>query len=222
MSPLCAHVLFDLDGVLVDTVDAHYFAWSRVAGELGVSFTREDNDALRGVRRDIALTQYLATNRSLEPEEKDRLLKLKATAYKEIIHKSGTAIRVPGVDHLLEGLRAEQIKIAVASASRHAHELLRLAELEQWVDIVSGGDQNVAPKPSPDQLLSISRELRADPSTCLVVEDAAVGIEAARRAEMRALAVGPNLKDEPLSVPWISSLRNVDVREFWQAASEKP
>jgi HAD superfamily hydrolase (TIGR01509 family) len=184
-----------------------------------VCFTRQDNDKLRGVRRDVALQCLLPAAYTLSDHKRKRLLALKAEHYRATIHQAPpSTFCIDGVTHLLEGLRAQGVTIAVASASRHASELIVLAGLQPLVDIVSGGDHSGAPKPAPDQLLLLSRKIGAKPSDCLVVEDSAAGIEAARRAGMYALAIGNGLDHQQHDVPWLPSLRGIDAQTFWKTA----
>lgn len=201
-------IIFDLDGVLVDTVEAHFLGWSAVAGSLGVSFSRQDNDLLRGVSRRDALASLAGQRWPLPPERAEFLLNLKASVYRRVLSEQGALLPIPGVKELLKELEGLQVPLGLASASRHASLLLEKAGIVGAIDVVSDGNFPGKLKPHPDQLLDVARRLDRSPGCCVVVEDSVVGLEAARRAGMRRLAIGPanSMTDVAAHLP---SLANV-------------
>ena len=207
-------IIFDLDGVLINTVEAHYAAWSAVAAELNTPFSEADNNNLRGVRRKDALAYLARRLGPLDNEKQEYLLWLKAVVYQQEVKKAGDSIRIDGVDRLLSALRELNIPIGLASASKHAPMLLDLARLTGLIDVVSDGNFAGELKPYPGQLLHVARCLNVEPAECTVVEDSAVGLEAARRAGMRSIAVG----DVPLvtanGTSRLKSLANVNLQDF--------
>lgn len=212
-------IIFDLDGVLINTVEAHYAAWAAVAAELKVPFSEADNNHLRGVCRKDAL-QYLA--RTLEPldnEKEQYLLRLKARVYQAEVIKAGDSIKVEGVDRLLSDLRELQIPIGVASASQHAVMLLDLARLTTLIDVVSDGTFAGRLKPDPAQLLHVAKCLNTAPSRCTVVEDSTVGLVAAKQAGMGMVGVGnvPSVTENGMKR--FKSLTNVTLQDFLKTIS---
>ncbi|HMG05207.1 MAG TPA: HAD-IA family hydrolase [Chthoniobacterales bacterium] len=183
-------IIFDLDGVLVDTVEAHFLGWSAVARNLGVLFSRRDNDSLRGVSRRDALAWLAGNQWPLPPKQEKFLLNLKASIYRRELSEQDARISIAGVTRLLKELKCLQFLVGVASASRHASLLLEKAGIADAVDVVSDGHFAGKVKPHPDQLLHVARQLERSPDCCVVIEDSTVGLEAARRAGMRCIAIG--------------------------------
>lgn len=183
-------VIFDLDGVLTDTAEYHFQAWKRLADEEGIPFTRADNEALRGVSRRQSL-ELLLKGRPVSEAQAQELMERKNAYYNELIKQISPADLLPGVRELLAELRQAGLKIAVASASKNARAVLDGLRLWDSVDALSDGYSVARTKPAPDLFLHAAAQVGCPPSECLVVEDAAAGIEAAQAAGMWALALGP-------------------------------
>lgn len=185
-------VLFDLDGVLTDTAEYHFLAWRHLATELGVIFTREDGDSLRGVSRRPALEALLRKGSIQASEEEiQEWMARKNSHYQELIKQVTSADLLPGVDALLAELRERGVKIAVASASRNSPEVVRRLEIEDRIDALVHGGMVEHQKPAPDLFLRGAEMLGVPAAQCVVVEDAEAGIEAALAAGMRAVGLGP-------------------------------
>lgn len=183
-------VIFDLDGVLTDTAEYHFRAWKRLADEEGIPFTRADNEALRGVSRRQSL-ELVLKGRPVTEEQAQALMERKNAYYNELIKQISPADLLPGVRELLAELRRMGLKIAVASASKNARAVLDGLRLWESVDALADGYSVARSKPAPDLFLYAAAQVGVPPSECLVVEDAAAGIEAAEAAGMWALALGP-------------------------------
>jgi beta-phosphoglucomutase len=183
-------VIFDLDGVLVNTAEFHYLGWKRLADELGIPFDRSINERLKGVSRLDSLKILLEK----APGREFDLVALadrKNGYYVEMIQGITPADLLPGVPELLEALRRLGVKVGVASASRNARFVLSRLEIEPWLDAVTDGNDFLKPKPAPDLFLCCAGRLEVPPGRCVVVEDAQAGIEAAHAGEMCAVGVGP-------------------------------
>ena len=217
-----AAAIFDLDGVLVSTVDCHYEGWKAVADALGCTFSREDNDALRGVPRAKAMD--LVAGRAgcaLDAAQRDSLMSLKVRVYRECVHaRSADSLCEPGVGDLLACLRLKEFKLAVASASCNARLLLDRTGLTGYFDVISDGRFRGASKPAAGQLLQLASDINVAPQNCVVLEDAIVGIEAAVNAGMPFIAIGSTAARHPLARVKIQSLGNVDFDEFLDRVSD--
>ncbi|MEX1117548.1 MAG: beta-phosphoglucomutase [Terrimicrobiaceae bacterium] len=184
-------VIFDLDGVIVSTDECHYRAWKRMAGEEGIDFNAADNERCRGVSRMESLDVVLEkSSRSYTLAEKECLATRKNEYYGELLASIGPADILPGVMEFIDDLRTAGIKIAIGSSSRNARKILQQIGLLKDFDAVVGGNDIERSKPAPDVFLKAAEKLGAPPACCLVVEDAAAGVEAAVAAGMRCLAVG--------------------------------
>lgn len=186
-------VIFDLDGVLVSTDELHFQAWKRLAEELGIaSFGREDNRRQRGVSRMASLEVVLEkSSRIFTPEEKEELAGRKNRYYQELLADLTDEALLPGAKESLALLRSRGIRTAVGSASKNAPLILEKTGLLPMLDQISCGLDTTKSKPDPEVFLIAARKLELLPKYCLVAEDSAAGIEAAKAGGMSSLAVGP-------------------------------
>jgi kojibiose phosphorylase len=183
-------IIFDLDGVITDTAEYHFRAWKRLADEEGIPFTRADNEKLRGVSRRESLRILLA-GREISEEKASEWMARKNSYYQEMITGLGSEDLLPGVASLLTELQEKNYKVAIASASRNAGEVIERLGIESLLDGCADGNSVERQKPAPDLFLYAARLLDVHPASCLVVEDAASGIRAAKRAGMIAVGLGP-------------------------------
>lgn len=186
-------VIFDLDGVLVSTDEMHYQAWKRLADLLGIfGFTRKDNERQRGVSRMASLEIVLEkTDRVYTEEEKVKLAEKKNDYYKELLQKLDDGAVLKGAKETLAKLREMGVLIGVGSVSKNTPMILEKTGLLPYIDKVSCGLDITKSKPDPEVFLVAAKKLGLPAEECLVVEDAAAGIQAAKAAGMKSLAVGP-------------------------------
>lgn len=184
-------ILFDLDGVLTDTSTYHYRAWKHLADDEGIPFTEEENDAhLRGVPRRESL-MYIIRGRQYSEEQIQEMMDRKNRYYNDLIEQMTPNELVPGGRELLEELRREGIKTAIASASKNADIVLQLLDVVNYFDGIADGNSVKNGKPAPDIFVYAAGLVKVPVSACLGVEDADAGIEAIKNAGMQALAIGP-------------------------------
>jgi len=184
-------VIFDLDGVIVSTDEFHYLAWQRLADEEGILFDRHINHCLRGVSRMDSLEILL--ERSPRPYSQDQKVALAARKndyYRAMLDGLSPADILPGAMEVLKGLRARGVKVAIASSSRNSPTILTRIGLAEFFDATADGNDITRSKPDPEVFLIAARRLGMDPASCLVVEDAAAGVEAAVAGGMKCLALG--------------------------------
>ena len=182
--------IFDLDGVLTDTAEYHYRAWQRLADEEGYPFNREINEQLRGVSRRRSL-EIIIGDREVEPDRFEAMMARKNEYYVGMLDQITPNDLLPGALELLNELKAAGMKIALASASKNARTVIERLGITPLLDAVADGYSVERSKPAPDLFLFAARELGVDPGQCVVVEDAAAGIEAALAAGMWAVGLGP-------------------------------
>ncbi|MCU6733302.1 beta-phosphoglucomutase [Diplocloster agilis] len=183
--------IFDLDGVLCDTAKYHYLAWKRLAGELGFSFTEAQNERLKGVSRMDSLEILLEIGHvKCTQKAKEEMAEKKNRWYVEYINKMDQSELLPGVLDFLEECRENGLRTALGSVSKNAGVILERLKLQEYLDAVVDGSQVSQAKPDPEVFLKGAKRLGTDPSACVVFEDAAAGIEAARRAGMKSVGIG--------------------------------
>jgi len=183
-------VIFDLDGVLTETAEYHYRGWQRLADEEGIPFDRQANEAMRGLSRRDSLLQMLG-DRSRTEEQFQEMMERKNRYYLEFIKDVSPADLLPGAVELLDELRCGGIKVAIGSASKNAQEVIQRLGIGDRVDTISDGYSVTRSKPAPDLFLHAANQLGLAPEHCVVVEDAASGVEAALAAGMWAVGLGP-------------------------------
>jgi len=182
--------IFDLDGVLVDTAEYHYRGWKRLADEEGLPFDRKENEALRGISRRESLLLILK-GRTLPEEKIQEMMERKNRYYLEFIRDVTPADMLPGASELLQEIHAAGLKSAVGSASKNASQVVQQLGIASLLDAVSDGYSVVNPKPAPDLFLHAAAQLGVPPAECVVVEDAAAGIQAAQAGGFRSVGLGP-------------------------------
>jgi beta-phosphoglucomutase len=189
-SPDVRGFIFDLDGVLTDTAEFHYQAWQRLADESGLPFSREANEALRGVSRRESLLKMIG-DRQYSEAQLQEMMERKNCYYIESIATITPQAVLPGAIELLTELRQAGLKIAIGSASKNARSVIEKLGLVDYVDAIADGNSVQQPKPAPDLFLYAAGLVGLKPAQCVVVEDAAVGVEAALAAGMWTVGLGP-------------------------------
>jgi len=184
-------VIFDLDGVIVDTAHYHFIAWKRLAKELGIHFTEQENEQLKGVSRMRSLEIILELgNLLLSQEEMEKLATKKNQWFVDYINAMKSDEIFPNVKEMIQNIRANGIKVALASSSKNADTVLTLLDIKNLFDVIVDGTMIRNTKPDPEIFLLAARKLNLPPSECLVFEDAEAGVEAAVAAGMKCIGVG--------------------------------
>lgn len=184
-------VIFDLDGVIVSTDDCHYNGWKRVADEEEITFTPEQGHCCRGVSRMESLEIVLKNaNRQYSEAEKSAIAMRKNEYYLQYIQAITPENILPGVMSLLGGLRQRGILQAIGSSSRNTPTILNQIGLDHWFDAVADGNDIKRSKPDPEVFLLAAHRLGLSPQECLVVEDAAAGVEAGVAGGFKVIGVG--------------------------------
>ena len=183
-------VLWDLDGTLTDTMSGHFRAWREVLADEGHALSWEAFAASFGQRNDTALCSMLDTE--LPASEVERISAIKEERFRALVREEGLEL-LPGVAARLRASRdAGWQQALVTSAPRaNAETMLDVLGITEFFSVVVTGDDVALGKPHPEPFLMAADALNVPPSRCLVVEDSPSGIEAARRAGMRSIAVGP-------------------------------
>lgn len=183
--------IFDLDGVIVDTAKYHFLAWQNVAKSLGINFTHEDNEQLKGVSRVRSLELILALgNVQITDEQKQEYLLKKNEEYLTYIDKMDESEILPGVMDILNFLKENKQPIILGSASKNARPILEKVNiLHYFDDIVDGNDVSNA-KPDPEVFLVGAKKANQTAANSIVFEDSVAGIQAANSAGMTSVGIG--------------------------------
>jgi len=178
--------IFDLDGVIVDTVPLHFRAWKRMFSEYGKDFTFEDyKEKVDGIPR---LDGARAVLTDLDAEELEKAASRKQAYYLETVNKGEIDV-YPSTVKLIKQLKEKRTKVAAASSSRNCRYILeKVGLLELFDAIVGGGDFNKG-KPDPEIFLLAASKINAAPSESVVFEDAMLGVEAAKNGKMICVGI---------------------------------
>lgn len=183
--------IFDLDGVIVDTAKYHFLAWQKLANTLGINFTHDDNEQLKGVSRVRSLEIILGLgNVEATDEQKEEWLTQKNEDYLGYINKMDDSEILPGVMTVLNFLKANNQPIILGSASKNARPILEKVNiLHLFDDIVDGNDVSNA-KPDPEVFLVGAKKANQTNENSIVFEDSVAGIQAANNAGMMSIGIG--------------------------------
>ena len=186
-------VVFDLDGVITDSAEYHYEAWSIIAKELGISFDKDYNEKLKGVSRMESLNLILDNGpgrNSMSEDKKNEIATKKNEIYKELIKKITPDDLLPGILPCLKALREKGIKVALASVSKNAPFIINRLGVKDYFDYIADAAKIGRSKPFPDIFLDCINSLGVSPNDAIGVEDAEAGIAAIKAAGMKAVGVG--------------------------------
>ena len=183
--------IFDLDGVIVDTAKYHFLAWQKIASDLGIEFTPEHNEELKGVSRIRSLDIILKLgNIQASEENKNKWLKQKNEDYLAYIEHMDESEILPGVLNILEFIKEKKQLIGLGSASKNARPILEKVKILHMFDAIVDGNDVTNAKPDPEVFLRAAKLLNATNENSMVFEDSVAGIQAANIANMTSIGIG--------------------------------
>jgi beta-phosphoglucomutase len=180
-------VLWDVDGVLIDSAEQHRKSWQLLAEENGFAYSDERFWATFGRRNADVIPSMFGTG--YPPEMVARLADRKEELYRQLL--SAEAEPLPGATELMAALHVAGYRQALGSSAPRENIVLviRLLGIGSYLDGSVSGEEVAEGKPAPDIYLAAAKQVGVAPDHCLVIEDAVAGIEAAHAASMRCLAV---------------------------------
>lgn len=182
-------VIFDLDGVIVDSSHEHYESFAALGAEVGYRMTREEFPHYFGRRNEEIFPMLLG---AISPERVAELAERKESIFRDLIRERVTPL--PGVRALVGALRDAGFRLAIGSSTPRANIDLILEKLEfrPYFAAIVGAEDVTAGKPDPQVFVTAAQRLGVDPARSVVVEDAVAGVQAAKRGGMYALGVTTN------------------------------
>jgi HAD superfamily hydrolase (TIGR01509 family) len=179
-------VLWDMDGVLVNTGELHYRSWKLAFDEAGESFSQKKFTATFGMNNAGILETVFGED--LTPDLYEKISNRKETSFRKMV--KGNAELLPGADTLLEKFKTLSMKQAIASSAPQENIDVLVGELKigGYFDALISGT-GMPGKPDPAVFLLAARKLDVEPDDCIVIEDAIAGVKGARRAGMKCIAV---------------------------------
>lgn len=183
--------IFDLDGVICDTAKYHYVAWKALADSLGIDFTIQDNERLKGVSRMESLEILLSLGQGeYSKTQKENFAYIKNELYKNYISNMKEDEILEGVLEFLTIAKQKGIKMAIGSASKNASTILDNLNIKYFFDCIVDGNNIEKAKPDPEVFVSAAQQLGVDPHRCIVFEDSQAGIMAAKNGRMKIVGIG--------------------------------
>jgi len=211
-------VIFDWDGVVVDSSEAHKLSWERLASEIGLPIPANHMELGFGKKNTTIIPDILGW--TCDPEEVARLSERKEALYREFL-AAGRGAVLPGARELLEELDSLGIPCAVGSSTDRANidQAIRQFSLGGYFAGISAAEDCREGKPAPEVFLVAAARIDRRPATCIVIEDAPYGIEAARRAGMKSVGLLTSHKASTMSaadlvIPDLSHLRAAQLKSL--------
>jgi beta-phosphoglucomutase family hydrolase len=179
-------LIFDMDGVIVDSMPVHTEAWRVYLHQLGIECS--DIEArMHGRRNDDIVIDFIGAH--LCAEEIRAHGAAKEALYREMIHADLRARLVPGVEGFLERFSRAPLAVATNAEKANVDFILDGARLRRYFSVIIDGAQVAKPKPFPDVYVRAAERLGIDSKNCIVFEDSPAGVEAARAAGARVVGV---------------------------------
>lgn len=187
-------VIFDLDGVLINSLPFHYQSLKKLFSEYGIKYSFEEY-----IKNDITAGAMNIIPRIIKEHRKelnmDSVINKRKIDFRMLLEKKNHLagkypIKLyPGVLNLLKNLEKNGYKMAVASGGTRyfVNHILKKNRIDKYFDAIVTGEDHVKRKPHPDIFLKASRRLKVKPAQCLVVEDSHDGVIAAKRAKMKVI-----------------------------------
>lgn len=179
-------VLWDVDGVIIDSGEQHLRSWMAMAAERSLPFTAADFWATFGMRNQDIIPRVFGVHAL---DEVAAMADRKEELYRDLVRAESTAL--PGARDLMAALHEAGYHQALGSSAPVANieTIIDLLGLRPWLDGYISGERVARGKPAPDIFLAGAALVGAEPARCLVIEDAPAGIQAARAGGMRCVAV---------------------------------
>jgi beta-phosphoglucomutase len=180
--------VWDVDGTLVDTAELHFRAWNELATAIAKPFTRGDFKATFGRRNPEIIRSLWDPNASdsVVGDLGDR----KERGYRAAAERDGVAL-LPGVNELLNGLKSRGWLQAIGSSAPRANIelILSVTRTTEYFDAIASAEDTTRGKPDPQVFQVAAAKLGVPPERCVVFEDAIAGVQAAKAAGMKCVAV---------------------------------
>jgi len=209
-------VIFDVDGVIIDTAPLHHKSWETVLKrDYNMKFTFADfKNKIDGMPRAKGVKALLPM---ADDKEVDRICAEKQRYFEIYLKKNGVKIFKSTVNLIIK-LKKEGIKVAMASSSRNARPILEKEGIFKYFDIDAEGALAKKGKPYPDIFLRAAKKLKVKPAECVVFEDAQIGIDAANAAKMVSIGVTREheLKKTNLNVKNMKQINVNKIRELFK------
>lgn len=186
-------LIFDMDGVIVDSNPWHRIAWQKYNRALGVEMTEAMQQKMYGKRNDELIREFFGQH--LSDAEVFAHGAAKETLYREMIKPQINEALVPGIREFLTRYRDLSFAIATNAEPPNVNFVLDETGLRSFFQVIVNGHQVANPKPHPEIYLRAADELGVNPADCIVFEDSYTGVEAGLAAGMRVVGLSTTHHD---------------------------
>ncbi|MCT8140032.1 beta-phosphoglucomutase [Anaerobacillus sp. CMMVII] len=184
-------VIFDLDGVIADTVELYYLAGKRLADELEVQYDRGLNQKLQGLNRYTGVEMMLGDKLKEYSREQIRVFgDQKSDYYRELIGTLSAEHILPGMKEFLEELKKAGIKTAIASSSSNAVVVIEKLGISELIDHIVDITKLKKGKPDPEIFVTAAQALQVPEANCVAIEDGEAGLSGILQTDIFAVGVG--------------------------------
>ncbi len=191
MPDMIRAVIFDFDGIIVDTMDIHFKTWTMLAQHIGIAIQPEMKSRMKGASRDKSLKVLLADSYTEYTDDQlHHFTVLKDNWYQEEIKQMTKNLLLDGIENFITRLKSSGFKLAVASSSKNAKRILEQINFTEPFDIIIDANNITVTKPSPDVFLRAIELLGVNAKECMVIEDSPLGIKAAKTASCWTIGIG--------------------------------
>lgn len=205
--------IFDMDGVLVNTVPLHFNAWKKMFFEYGKGFTF--GDYIKKVDGIPRIDGARAILKELPQKELEEAAGRKQDYFLKILDKEEVKVFRDAIV-LIKKLRKGGIKTAAISSSRNCRHILKKAGIGHLFNVIISGKDIERGKPHPDIFLTAAKRLKARPHECIVFEDSVLGVTAARRGGIKCIGIDRHRDPQRLGKAdrIVNSLRKINLRNL--------
>lgn len=185
-------LIFDLDGVIVDTAGYHYLAWKKLANEIEIDFDEKFNESLKGISRTESLDKILIHGHKQDvfsTDEKMLLAERKNDYYLNLLSEISPKDILPGVLDFIKQAKEYNIPCAIASASQNAPTILNKLNIDNYFIAIVDPTSLKKGKPDPEIFLKAAELIDVPPHLCVGFEDSIAGIQALNQAGIYAIGI---------------------------------
>jgi beta-phosphoglucomutase len=222
MPGICA-LIFDMDGVIIDSNPWHRIAWSEYMRRHGIEMTEAMQQRMYGKRNDEIVRDFFGANLGMQISHPEVVAHgaAKEALYRKMIELHIGESLVPGICEFLQRHRNSDLAVATNAEPANVDFVLDNAGLRPFFRVIVNGHQVTNPKPHPEIYLRAAEGLQAPPENCIVFEDSYTGVASGLAAGMRVIGVGTTHDELPGVSLWIRDF-NDPALESWLAAPEDP
>jgi beta-phosphoglucomutase len=208
-------LIFDMDGVIVDSNAMHRESWEVFNSRYGLETTEEMHQSMYGKRNDQIVRNFFGDG--IAAEEVDARGRAKEQLYREMMAGRTEGLLVPGLRAFLERHRDLPLAVASNAEPENVAFILDEAGLRPYFRVVVDGHQVQNPKPHPDVYLRAAELLETEPANCVVFEDSYSGAAAAVAAGMRVIGLRTTYVNLPGTLLTIDNFQSGDLESWLQA-----